>query len=227
MEALNRNLLSVKGIGEAKASLLNRLGIDSVDALLRYYPRAYLDYTHITKISDIFPESEVNIRARIVGSVKTEPLYRQPVSRSTFQVNDGSASIRIILYHKKQTPFYLKKNTEYIFSGKAQGNIFDLTMSSPTVVFENEALIQPVYPLKSGITSKALSNMVKCALEKGVGSDPIPEDIRKKHGLCDLDFAIRNIHFPLSSAARDAAKKRLVFEELFTLQTAFSFIKDK
>lgn len=227
MENTNRSLLTIKGIGEAKAGLLSKLGIDSVDALLRYYPRDYKDYTHITPINEVMPETVVNIKGKIKGEVKTEPLYRQAISRSTFTVKDSSGNLTVILYHKKQVPFYLKKNTEYIFSGKAQGNLFDLTMSSPTVVFKNEARLQPVYPLKSGITSKQLSRIVESAFNCGFPQDPIPEDIRKREGLCNLEFAIRNIHFPVSTAARDAAKKRLVFEELFTLLTAFSMIKNK
>ena len=124
-------------------------------------------------------------------------------------------------------PFYLKRDTFYTFSGKITGNLFDLTLSSPTVIFENEPKIQAVYPLKSGVTGSVITNSVKAALPLGVGDDPIPEDIRKKYGLCDLDYAIKNIHFPLSHSAFDAAKKRLVFEELFTLQTAYSFLKFK
>ncbi len=227
MENTNRDLLTIKGIGEAKAGLLDKLGIDTVDALLRYYPRDYKDYTHITPINEVMPETVVNIKGKIDGAVKTEPLYRQAISRSTFTVKDNSGLITVILYHKKQVPFYLKKNTDYIFSGKAEGGLFDLVLSSPTVVYENEARIQPVYPLKSGITSKQLSRMVESAFDCGFPLDPIPENIRKKEGLCDLSFAIQNIHFPVSAASLDAAKKRLVFEELFTLLTAFSVLKNK
>ncbi len=226
MSGEKRSILTIRGIGEKRAGLLSKLGIDSVDALLRYYPRAYNDYTEPVLIDSLIPETVATIRAKIDGSVFTEPLYRQPISRSTFYVSDKSGSLKVILYHKKQVPFYLKKNTEYIFSGKVQGSFFDLTMSSPTVVFENEPKIQAVYPLKSGISQSIIRNSVKAALECDVGKDPIPEEIRRKYSLCNLDYAIKNIHFPVSSAALQAAKKRLVFEELFTLQTAYSMLKN-
>ncbi|MEE0839980.1 MAG: ATP-dependent DNA helicase RecG, partial [Acutalibacteraceae bacterium] len=90
MENTNRDLLTIKGIGEAKAGLLSKLGIDTVDALLRYYPRDYKDYTHITPINEVMPEAVVNIKGKIDGAVKTEPLYRQAISRSTFTVKDNS-----------------------------------------------------------------------------------------------------------------------------------------
>lgn len=221
-----RNILSVRGIGEKRADLLSKLGIDSVDALLRYYPRAYNDYTLLTPIEQLIPETLVTVRGKIESSVVTEPLYRQPISRSTFYISDGTGRLKIILFHKKETPFYLKKNTFYSFCGKVSGNLFDLTLSSPTVIFETESKIQAVYSLKSGISQSVIKNSVKAALSLGVGNDIIPQEIRKKYGLCDLDFAIKNIHFPLSSSALNAAKKRLVFEELFTLQTAYSLLKN-
>ncbi len=220
-----RSILSIRGIGEKRADLLRKLGIDSVDALLRYYPRSYNDYSVITPIKNLIPELNFTVRGKINSTVKTEPLYRQPVSRSTFYINDGTADLKVILYHKKQMPFYLKRNVNYSFSGKVTGNLFDLTLACPTVIFENEPKIQAVYPLKSGITSSIIKNCVKAALPLGVSDDPIPEEIRKKYGLCDLEYAINNIHFPLSQSALNAAKKRLVFEELFTLQTAYSFLK--
>ncbi|MBE6728671.1 MAG: ATP-dependent DNA helicase RecG [Ruminococcaceae bacterium] len=221
------DLLTVKGIGKTKVSTLSKLGIDSVDALLRYYPRDYKDYTHITPISEVMPEVLVNIKGIIKGEVKTENLYRQPISRSTFKVSDNSGSITVVLFHKRQIPFYLKTNTQYIFSGKASGNLFDLVMSSPAVVFENESRLQPVYALKGGMTSKQISSAVKSALSSHTPTDILPEHIRKKYGLCEYEFAISNIHFPISVSAKEAAKKRLVFEELFILFTAFSILKSK
>ena len=220
-----RSILSVRGIGEKRADLLRKLGIDSVDALLRYYPRGYNDYSHIVPVDSVLPDTLVTVRGKIESAVITEPLFRQPVSRSTFYISDGTGSLKVILFHKKETPFYLKRNVFYSFSGKATGNLFDLTLSSPTVIFENEPKIQAIYPLKSQVTGSIVKNSVKAALALGVGADPIPEDIRKRYGLCDLDFAIKNIHFPLSEYALSTAKKRLVFEELFTLQTAYALLK--
>lgn len=223
----NRSILTVKGIGEKRADLLNKLGIDTVDALLRYYPRGYNDYNDISPIDKLSPENSFNIRAKIDGAVITEPLYRQPISRSTFFVSDDSGKIKIILFHKKQMPFYLKKDTYYIFSGKVQGNLFDMYISSPTVLFPGDSKIQAIYPLKSGVTTPVIKNSIKAALPLGVGEDPIPNSIRNKYSLCDLPFAINNVHFPHSRTALDAAKKRLSFEELFIMQTAFLRLKNK
>ena len=227
MNTTNRSILTIKGIGEKRAGLLNKLGIDSVDALLRFYPRDYHDFTHITPIDDAVPGMQCCIKARLEGNAKTENLYRKNLSRSTFRVKDNSGSLTVIIYHPRTMPFYLKQGVDYIFYGKTEGNFFDLIMSSPIIQPASLPKITPIYPLTNGITSKELSRMVQSAFEKGLPRDPIPEDIRKETGICNLDFAIKNIHFPVSASALEAAKKRLVFEELFTLQTALYSIKKR
>ena len=223
----NRNILDIRGIGEKRADLLGKLGIDSVDALLRFYPRDYHDYTNITAIADIVPGNNYCIKAKLSGTPKTENLFRKNTSRSTFLVRDISGQAKIILYHLKNTPFYIKPDKEYIISGTAQGSIFEPVFSSPVIISDDAPKLQAVYPLTSGLTSKDVSRMVANAFELGIGEDPIPPIIRKKYGLCELEYALKNIHFPTSAVARDAAKKRLVFEELFTLQAAFSSLKAK
>mgnify|MGYP003295519034 CR=1 FL=1 len=98
----NRNILDIRGIGEKRADLLGKLGIDSVDALLRFYPRDYHDYTNITAIADIVPGNNYCIKAKLSGTPKTENLYRKNTSRSTFLVRDISGQAKIILYHLKK-----------------------------------------------------------------------------------------------------------------------------
>lgn len=221
------DLLSIKGIGEAKVSLLSKLGIGSVDALLHYFPREYKDYSKITPISEVRPDTTVNIRGCITGEVKTETLFRKPISRSTFKVKDDTGSMSVTIFHKKQLPFYLKRDTEYVFSGKTEGTLFDPVLSSPTVISKTDSKIQPVYPLKNGISSKQISHLVECALKEYQPVDILPEQLRKKYNLCDIDFALSNIHLPISMIAKEAATKRLIFEELFVLQTAFATLKSK
>ena len=42
----------LKGVGETRAKLLEKLGIFSIGALLRYYPKRYEDWNTLTKVSD-------------------------------------------------------------------------------------------------------------------------------------------------------------------------------
>ncbi len=87
--------------------------------------------------------------------------------------------------------------------------------------------IVPVYPLTSGISQKVLRSLIKTTLDAVKTQLPefLPLDMRKKYMLCERNFAISNIHFPENDESFFIARKRLVFEELFVLQTALFILK--
>ena len=86
--------------------------------------------------------------------------------------------------------------------------------------------IEPVYAATEGLSSKTIEKIMKNALVYTDSmQDAIPDGIRQKNGLCDFKTALKSIHFPLERQALESAKRRLVFEELFVLQTGLLFLK--
>ena len=81
----------------------------------------------------------------------------------------------------------------------------------------------PIYKQTKGITSSALRGLIKTALSVADFSEYLPEDILKRYNLCDIKFALYNIHFPKSRESLERAKRRLVFEELFLMQTGMNY----
>ena len=87
--------------------------------------------------------------------------------------------------------------------------------------------IIPIYPQNSGISSKNIAKFVKNALTllPTENKDPIPINIRKKYNLCNLKFALENIHFPKDISSLNMAKNRLSFEELLLMQLGMGGLK--
>src|SRR5207344_366251 len=79
----------------------------------------------------------------------------------------------------------------------------------------------PVHGLTRGVTGRMMRLIVRHAIDVAGSSvaDPLPEAIRAHRGLAPLAEAIESIHFPADDAALARARRRLVFEELFLLQT--------
>ena len=99
-------------------------------------------------------------------------------------------------------------------------------MSSPEIMPAEYMGIEPVYAATEGLSSKTIEKIMKNALVYTDSmQDAIPDGIRKKNGLCDFKTALKSIHFPLERQALESAKRRLVFEELFVLQTGLLFLK--
>lgn len=215
----------LKGVGEKRAELLQKKGIDTVGALLRFYPRAYLDWQNITPVSEC-PEGEnVCVRAEITSPVKTVNI-RRGMTLYKFAAADDSGVIEVTLFNRKYLAENLRQGRSYLFYGKLGYGITLRQMSSPEIMPAEYMGIEPVYTATDGLSSKTIEKIMKNALVYADGmADVIPQGIREKNGLCDFKTALKSIHFPLERQALESAKRRLVFEELFVLQTGLLFLK--
>ncbi len=220
------NIRYLKGVGEKRAQLLSKLGVDTVGALLSFYPRAYKDLSDIKLIYDTFIQDNVCVKAKIITPV-TEHYIRKNMTLYKFAVADASGAMSVTLFNTKYTAKKLHMGSEYIFYGKMSGGVFKREMSSPEIYEGDNNSIMAVYPQTQGISSKYLSGIIKTALLSCKAEEIIPEQIRKEYNLCDISFALQNIHFPKSREALEKAKKRLVFEELFLLQSGMMYLKNK
>ena len=215
----------LKGVGEKRAELLRKKGIDTVGALLRFYPRAYLDWQNITPISECHEGENVCVRAEITSPVKTANI-RRGMTLYKFSAADDSGVIEVTLFNRKYLAENLREGRSYLFYGKLGYGITLKQMSSPEIMPAEYMGIEPVYAATEGLSSKTIEKIMKNALVYTDSmQDAIPDGIRQKNGLCDFKTALKSIHFPLERQALESAKRRLVFEELFVLQTGLLFLK--
>ena len=215
----------LKGVGEKRAELLRKKGIDTVGALLRFYPRAYLDWQNITPISECHEGENVCVRAEITSPVKTANI-RRGMTLYKFSAADDSGVIEVTLFNRKYLAENLREGRSYLFYGKLGYGITLRRMSSPEIMPAEYMGIEPVYAATEGLSSKTIEKIMKNALVYTDSmQDAIPDGIRQKNGLCDFKTALKSIHFPLERQALESAKRRLVFEELFVLQTGLLFLK--
>ncbi len=224
MLTANTDIQYLKGVGEKRAELLRKKGIDTVGALLRFYPRAYLDWRNITPIAECSFNENICIKAKITSPISSAKI-RTNMTLFKFTAEDQSGIVEITLFNQKFLADRLHQNSEYLFYGKLNGGFLYREMSSPEIREGNFSGIEPIYVASAGMSSKTIEKLVKNALNLTGGVDILPQSVRERNSLCDFNTALRNIHFPTSPEAFERAKKRLVFEELFVLQAGLSFLK--
>ena len=222
------NIQYLKGVGEKRAELLRKLGLDSLDALLRYFPRRYEDWSIITPIAEAGFSDTVCIKARIISPI-TEHFKRKNMTIYTFAVSDDNDDVlRIVLFNNKYLAAKLHVGSEYLFYGRVSGGIPMNEMSSPEIAEVGCNVIKPIYSTVNGLSSKVLGTIIQNAIAaKGEIADPIPESIRRENNLCDIVYALNNIHLPKSRDALEKARRRFIFEELYLLQTGMLFFKNR
>ena len=221
----SRDIQYLKGIGEKRAKLMKKLGIDSVCALLRYYPRDYRNYTDIKEIYSAPIDIPCAVKGKIISNIK-EMYIRKNMTIYQFTVTDGSALMEVKLYNTKFTAQKLKYGETYIFYGRIGGYGSQRLMSSPEIIDKNAGDITPIYSLTAGLYQSNFRNSLKAALEFKL-PEIIPDGIRKKYRLCHIDYAISNIHFPEDMVSFQMAKRRLIFEELFLFRAGVALMKRK
>ena len=216
----------LKGVGEKRAQHLYSLGIDTIGALLRYFPRGYEDFSNQKQLFDCLNNEKVCVKARIITPV-TEHKIRSNMTLFKFKISDGTAYAQVTIFNNKYLAARLHEGSEYLFAGKIQMGRFSFEMSSPEIREVGDTGILPVYPATKNLTSSAIAKLVKTALQNCEIEDVLPESVRAAYRLCDLKTAIHNIHFPKSEEALANAKRHLVFEELFVLLTGLMLLKNK
>lgn len=224
MATITDNIQYLKGVGEKRALLLQKLGIDTVGALLRFYPRSYEDWSVITPLSAARGAGTVCIRARVTAPVK-EHRIRKNMILYKFTAADSTASMQITIFNSKYEAAKIHEGVEYLFYGKINPDSFYLEMSSPRIAPVSETRIRPIYSQTYGMSSSAIEKLVQNALTATSLREILPEKVIAENKLCSLEYAIKNIHFPSSRDALEKARFRLVFEELFLLQSALLMMK--
>ncbi len=222
----NTDIRFLKGVGEKRAEILKSKGIDTVGALLRFYPRKYLDWTKIITVRSAPFYENVCVKAKIVTPIETVET-RRGITIYKFLAEDESGRFAVSLFNQVYLANRLNFGSEYLFYGKFDGSFVLKQMNSPIIKEVNYGGIEPIYPASRDMSSKTLEKLVKTALGVAEMPEVLPEGIRKANNLCDIKYALENIHFPKTKESFNRAKRRLVFEELFCLQVALNVIKLK
>ena len=230
LNPMETDIRSLKGIGDAKAKQLLRLGVFTVWDLLTHFPVRFEDRTKVSKIFDIENGNYHCVNAIVVSPV-TEHFVRKGLTYYKLLVRDDTGIATCIFFNNKYIKNNFKVGYEYSFYGKVNIRGKNKEILSPEFELSSKAectkCIVPIYPLTSGISQKFMRNLImeSYRLYHSYMRDIIPPSVLRTYSLCPLEFAIKNIHFPADFASLEIAKKRLVFEEFFILQTTLRKMK--
>ncbi len=218
----------VKGVGEARAKLFAKLGVNTVEDLVHLYPRHYKDFSDIVDIADASIGDNCMIRA-FVDHTPVETHIRKGMTIYKTVATDGKDVVHLTFFNNPYIKTYLKGGEEYLFCGKMNFSRGYYEMASPTVEpISAIGSIRPVYPQTAGLTSKVIERVMTNALTVySPDYDIIPKSIREKYKLCSLGYALHNVHFPASLKDAEVARRRLMFEELLILQLGMSRLRER
>jgi len=223
-------LRELSGVGPKREKLLNRLGIKKVEDLIYYFPRSYEDRSVFCRIADAKVGDTVCVSATLARDfLHTRLSGGRTLSRG--RIFDETGQMSVSYFNQKYAADKLETGGQYIFYGKVGGTEYKKELVNPVAEdlakYDPNSRILPIYPLCEGLSQNQLRSLTKAALDKCTEVvDPLSE-IAHESSLCSLSDALKNIHFPKNHRLQEAARKRLMFDELFYLTLGMSLIKNR
>ena len=239
LDFLSQPLQYLKGIGPRRAEMLREeLNIQTVGEFLAYYPRDYIDRSKMVEIyrvgrtEDDEPET---IQGKVVNHTSSPTARGRRIGK--ISIYDGTGVALLVNFGRRIgiMKALLPVDTEVVVSGKFSRRYNEIQATDYEFeLFEEENLIHtnrivPKYPLTAKLTAKMLRAWMRTALDEHGQQIPeiFPLALRTRQNLIDRQSAINEIHFPTSDAHREAAQKRLAFEEFFLLSIGMEMKKER
>ncbi len=209
-------------VGPARARLLKNLGINTLEDLLFYFPRAHNDLSRLTKIAKL----KLGETASVKGAILESRTFRTKVRRFTLTqalIQDDSGTLMCVWFNQPFLAKILKSHEQFIFSGKVSVSKNKLQLQNP--VYESVKAEQihtsrlvPLYSLTASLTQKQLRSIIKFYLDKATIPEYLPAKIIKSEQLLGENQAVKNFHFPENYTSLSRAQARLAFDEIFQTQ---------
>ena len=226
---LNDPITVLRGVGPKKAELLSKLHIETLEDLIHLLPREYQDRRTVTPIAQLAVGQQTTVIARAERIVQN--YYRAGRKQMLrILVSDETGSMSILFFNARYMAKAFREGEWYAFYGQVSQVRTGLSMAHPqfTPAEERETGIVPVYPLTKGITQRDIRSMQKqvSPLYETI-AEFLPEELIRRNRLISPGEAIRAIHSPESRQRYLEGKYRLIFDELFVLQTGLMAVRSK
>ena len=222
----------LKGVGPARAKLFRRLGVDSVEDLLYYFPRRYEDRSQLKSISQVRLGETETIKGEVLA--REVKKIRRNLSILKVALGDDTGVIYAIWFNQSYLKDLMPVGTTVIISGKVE-RLKKLQVSSPAYEIFNgrpedllhTGRIVPIYTSTKKLNQRTLRQIIKHVLDNYLPflTEELPPRLVEDYKLEGLRRALREIHFPADSLRQEAARRRLVFEEFLYLQLALAIHK--
>ncbi len=228
---MGESLRTLKGVGEKTEKLFQKIGISDTESLLRYYPRNYDEYETPADIADLKEGTVKAVSAAVCSGVYVNPVRGKQVISVT--VCDSSGRLPVTWFNASYLKNTLKKGSVFVFRGRVVRRQGKLQMEHPeifTPAAYEEILhsLQPVYGLTAGLSNKTIVKLLHQLLkQQSLKSEYLPEEIKEKYQLSDINYALRTIHFPKNMDELLVSRKRLVFDEFLFFILSVQLLKEK
>ncbi|MCD6442000.1 DEAD/DEAH box helicase [bacterium] len=233
MNNLKMPVSELNRVGKTTENQLKKIGIKTIRDLLAHYPFRYEDYSQILTIEEFKTQKTGTIKVK-VNLIANRRFYRKKMILTEAIVSDKTGSLQVVWFNQGFLTKTIKPGQEIYLAGKIDNANHGLQLINPSYEIcasrkpiHTGGLI-PIYSTTARLTQKQIRFLISQALKISSDiKDWLPLPIKNQHQLVNLDFAIKQIHFPENKKTLKQAQQRLKFNELFLLQLKNQIIREK
>jgi ATP-dependent DNA helicase RecG len=222
-QPLELPITSLKGVSSAQAAKFKKLGVNTIRDLLYFFPHRHLDYSRTNYISGLSEGEEQTITANVWQAQVTWLGGRRGTEAI---VGDETGNVRAVWFNNPYVARSLPTNARVVLSGRVRLFGGRYVFESPEwELLEDKELVHtgrlvPLYSLTQGLKPRQVRKLMKQVVDQFAGqvADFLPPSLRERRHLVELPRAIAQAHYPEDEMAKDNARVRLAFDELFLLQ---------
>ena len=228
MPNLDSSVQYIKGVGPAYAKKFEKLGIQTVRDLLLHYPRRYIDYSQPYTVASAPYDVDCCVRATVL---QKDPDRRIKGGRMLSRVlaADDSGVLALSWFNAPYAAQNLVVGESYFFEGRVGGIMTRREILHPLVRTEEQVARNPLLPVYGSTDGLPGTRIARCVLQVLDAArelaDPLPPELLTRYRMPDKATAVRGIHAPRDAADAAAARRRLIFEELYLLQIGIFLLR--
>lgn len=220
----------LKGVGEVRAALLARLGILTVEDLVYFFPRRYEDRREVLPLKNLhISTSPVAVRVRVV-SVERRITKHKQIELLRACVTDGESLAYAVWFQRRGLMSLLKPGVELALYGRVifHGKVPEIENPELEILDDDQGhsvgCIVPIYPTTAGLQPKWLRRLISDTLNnvKDQIVENLPVQLLEKYEFPSASEAVIQMHNPTDASSWRSSRRRLAFEEFYTLQLGLS-----
>ncbi|MEA4888500.1 MAG: ATP-dependent DNA helicase RecG [Clostridiaceae bacterium] len=227
-DLFKRPVTDLPGVAGRRAAMLHKLGIETWFDLLCCFPRDFEDWSSQTSLAGLQDGQDQAFIARVARKPSLTRKGRLSILRTVLRADPEAISA--IWFNQPYLADRLTVDNWYRFYGRIRRDSRSFSVQNPA--FEpldktDPGDLKPVYPLTEGLSQGVIRQLIQTVLPQLIGClpEPLPAWIRRDQHLCAVDYAYSRIHHPANREEIELCRERLVFEELFLMQTGLYLLR--
>ena len=221
---LHQPLSVLPGVGPKSAEKFAKLGIETLQDLLLYFPFRYEDFQS-KQVLDL-EDGEKAVISGIVATPANVQYYGFKRNRLRFSIKQGEVILAVNFFNQPYLADKVEVGANIAVFGKWDKAKASLTGMKLLAQVEDD--LQPVYRVAQGISQTSLIKLIKTAFDQGLDlliEENLPQVLLERYQLLSRAEAVRAMHFPKDLAEYKQALRRVKFEELFYFQMQLQVLK--